>query len=61
MTDREKRGEDENTKTWISRELKEFFRWNKKHFSLFLKGDHLVKNKNLMKNSGHKLYSIQSI
>ena len=28
-----KRGEDENTKTWISRERKELFRWNKKHFS----------------------------
>ena len=33
MADREKRGEDENTKIWISREQKEFFRWNKKHFS----------------------------
>ena len=28
-----KRGEDENTKTWISWEQKEPFRWNKKHFS----------------------------
>ena len=27
------RGEDENTKIWISRERKELFRWNKKHFS----------------------------
>ena len=34
MVDREKKkGEDENTKTWISREQKEFFKWNKKHFS----------------------------
>ena len=33
MADKEKRGEDENTKIWISREQKEFFRWNKKHFS----------------------------
>ena len=29
----EKRGEDENSKIWTSREQKEFFRWNKKHFS----------------------------
>ena len=28
-----KRGEDGNTKIWISRERKEFFRWNKKHIS----------------------------
>ena len=27
----------------------------KKHFSYFLKGYHLVINKNLIKNSGHKL------
>ena len=26
-------GEDENTQIWISRERKELFRWNKKHFS----------------------------
>ena len=32
MADREKRGEDENTKIWISRERKELFRWNKKTF-----------------------------
>ena len=38
MADREKRGEDEYTKTWISRERKELFRWNKKHFSQFLNG-----------------------
>ena len=50
-----KRGEDGNTKIWISREGKELFRWNKKHFSLFLKVCHLVKNKKLMNNSGHKL------
>ena len=35
MADREKRGEDENTKIWISQERKELFRWNKKHFSVF--------------------------
>ena len=28
-----KRGEDGNTKIWISREQKELFRWNKKLFS----------------------------
>ena len=35
MADKEKRGEDENTKIWISQERKELFRWNKKHFSVF--------------------------
>ena len=34
MTDREKRGEDENTKIWISWEGKELFRWNKKEISV---------------------------
>ena len=33
MTDKEKKGEDENTKTWIPRERKELFRWNKKYVS----------------------------
>ena len=33
MVDREKRGEDENTKIQISQERKELFRSNKKHFS----------------------------
>ena len=28
-----KREEEENTKIWISREQKELFIWNKKHFS----------------------------
>ena len=55
MTDSEKREEDGNRKTWISWERKELFRWNKKHFSQFLKGYRLVENKNLIKNSGHKL------
>ena len=32
MADREKRGEDKYTKIWISRERRELFRWNKKHF-----------------------------
>ena len=36
-------------------ENEELFRWNKKHLSQFLKDLHLVINKNLLKNSGHKL------
>ena len=51
-----KRGEDENTKIWVSRQRKNLFRWNKNHFLLFLKGYHLVRNTNLIKNSGHKLH-----
>ena len=40
------------TKIWISGEWKELFRWNKKHFSTFLKGYHLTKkNKNLIKQT----------
>ena len=42
-----KGGEDGNTKFSISRERKELFRQNKKHLPWFLKGYHLVKNKNL--------------
>ena len=45
------------TKNWISREEKELFRWNKKHFSEFFKGlsfGEKLEN-NLIKNSGHKL------
>ena len=49
------RGEEGNTKIWISREQKELCRWNKKHFSWNLKGYHLVRKTNLIKNSGHKL------
>ena len=30
-----KRRKGGNTKIWISRERKELFRWNKKHFSVF--------------------------
>ena len=37
-----KRGEEGNTKIWISWERKELFGWNKKHFSYFLKGYHLM-------------------
>ena len=33
MADRGEREEDGNTKLWMSREQKELFRWNKKHFS----------------------------
>ena len=54
MADREKKVEDGNTKIWISREQKKLFRWNKKHLSQFLKGYHLVENKNLLKNGRHK-------
>ena len=32
MADREKRGEGQNTKNWISEEPKELFRWNKTFF-----------------------------
>ena len=38
-----KRGKVRNTKNWISWERKELFRWNKKHFSLLSKSNHLVK------------------
>ena len=38
-----KRRKDRNTKNWISRERKELFGWNKKQFSLFLKGYHSMK------------------
>ena len=33
MADKEKRGEEENTKIQISQEQKELFRWNRKLFS----------------------------
>ena len=51
MADSEKRGEDENTKNWISWQRKKIFGWNKK----FLNGCQLVKNGNLIKNSRNKL------
>ena len=53
MANRGKKGEEENTKIWISREWKELFRWNEKHFSRFLTGYDLVKNKNLIKTGRH--------
>ena len=43
MADREKGKEYRNTNIWISRERKELFRWNKKHFSKLFKDYHLVK------------------
>ena len=57
---REKRSKEENTKIWISRERKELFRWNKKHLSKFLKGYHLVKNTNLIENSGTSFKEIHT-
>ena len=36
------KGREKITKIWISLERKELFRWNKRHFSQFLKGYHLV-------------------
>ena len=50
MADRGKTGKDGKTKTWISQERKELFRWNKNNFSVF---EGL--SKKLIKNSGHKL------
>ena len=38
MADMEKRGEDGNTKIWISQERKELYRWNKKIFFLVFEG-----------------------
>ena len=35
MADREKRGEADNPKIWISSEGKELFRWNKTFFLVF--------------------------
>ena len=49
------KGSEKITKIWISWERKEHFGWNKQHFSWFLKGFIWWKNKNLIKNSGHKL------
>ena len=43
MLDRGKREEEGNVKVWLSKERKELFRWNKKHFSSLFKGYHLLK------------------
>ena len=40
MADREKKEGKTNIKIEISQERKEFFRWNKKHFSWLFKGIH---------------------
>ena len=47
------KGREKITKNWISREKKELFRWNKKHFSVFT----IIwwKNKNLIKNGRQAL------
>ena len=37
MADKGKRADDGNTKIWISWEKEKAFRWNKKHFSSFLR------------------------
>ena len=47
--------EGKNLKIWIYREQKEPFRWNKKHFSVFEGLSIGEKNKNSIKNNGHKL------
>ena len=43
MANGEKRGNDKNTKMWISRERKELFRLNKNNFSYLFKGYRVVK------------------
>ena len=52
------KGREKITKTWISWERKELFRWNEKHFHSFWKAIIWWKNKNLIKNSGQKLFNI---
>ena len=50
------KGRGKITKIWISWEWKELFRWNKKNiFHGFWRPIIWWKNKNLIKNSGHKL------
>ena len=55
MDDRGKRGEDGNTKIWISREWKELFSWNKKHFFIVFEGLSFGEKLKFDKKSGHKL------
>ena len=50
----QKRGEDQNTKIWISRERKELFRW-KNTFHSSWRAIIWWKNKNLINNRGHEL------
>ena len=47
-----KRGEDGNTKIWISQERKEVLRWNKQHFFIVFEGLSFCEK---IKNSGHRL------
>ena len=55
MTDREKKGgKMKIQKSGYLENEKIFLDEIKKHFSQFLKGFHLVKNKNFIKNSGHQ-------
>ena len=49
------KGEEKTQKSEYLENEKSFVDEIKKHFSLVLKGYHLVENKNLIKNSGHKL------
>ena len=50
------KGKDIVTKIWISWEQKELFQWNKTNFCFcFWRAIIWWKNKNLIKNSGHKL------
>ena len=53
-----KSGKGRNTKIWISRERKELFRWNKKHFQSFWRAIIWWKNKKLIKiaDTTFKLY-----
>ena len=55
MTDKGKRGDDGNTKIWISRERKELFGWNKKTFFIVFEGLLFGEKQKFYKNSGHKL------
>ena len=58
MADREKKRKKEGKRKIQKFEYREtkksFLDGIKRHFSLFFKGYHLVKNKNLIKNSRHK-------
>ena len=47
------KGREKITKIWISQERKKLFRWNKKHFSQFLKCYHLVKIADTSFNSSY--------
>ena len=55
MANKEKKRKTEIPKFDYFENEKSFLDETKKHFSYFLKGYHLLKDKNLIKNSGHKL------